>query len=108
MSMIRSKNTKPELKLKVILEAVGFEYQPKNIYGRPDFANRENKVALFIDGCFWHGCPEHYIRPKNNAKFWKNKIKINTARDKIVNEKLTTDGWRVIRIWEHSVRAPKN
>ncbi len=108
MSMIRSKSTKPELKLKPILEAIGFEYQPKNIYGRPDFANRKNKVALFIDGCFWHGCPEHYISPKNNMKFWKNKITVNMARDKIVNKKLEADGWRVIRIWEHSIKNIKS
>ena len=105
MSMIRGKFTKPELKLKVILEAIGFEYQPKNIYGKPDFTNKKNKIALFIDGCFWHGCPEHYNQPKNNKKFWKNKIKSNISRDKIVNERLVSEGWRVIRIWEHSINA---
>lgn len=108
MSQIRSKFTKPELKLKKTLGIMGFKYQPLSIYGKPDFANKKAKVAVFIDGCFWHSCPKHFNYPKTNRDFWVKKIKNNILRDKIVNRRLSAEGWRVIRIWEHSLSAIKN
>ena len=76
---------------------------PKGIYGSPDFANKTQKIALFVDGCFWHGCPEHYKRPKSNVPYWKNKIVTNQARDRRVDERLKLEGWTVIRVWEHEL-----
>lgn len=73
---------------------------PKGIFGNPDFANKRWKIAVFIDGCFWHKCPKHYRLPKSNKKFWSAKIKRNIVRDKVVNEKLRILRWIVIRIWE--------
>ncbi len=100
MSRIRGSETKAELKLRPFLNALGFTYQPKNISEKPDFAHRKEKVAVFIDGCFWHKCPKHYIPPKQNADFWKKKIERNVLRDEKVNRSLRKKGWKVIRIWE--------
>lgn len=61
------------------------------------------KAALFVDGCFWHGCPRHFIQPKGNAAFWRKKIATNRARDRKVNRTLRTLGWKVIRVWEHEL-----
>jgi DNA mismatch endonuclease (patch repair protein) len=69
MSRIRSSNTKPEQKVRAVLKGLSFTYQPKGIYGRPDFANKKEKIAVFIDGCFWHGCTEHYSKPKSNLDY---------------------------------------
>lgn len=102
MSGIRSSNTAIELKARTMLKLFGFVYQPKGIYGRPDFANKGAKVVIFIDGCFWHGCPEHYNRPKTNVAFWRNKLKRNTERDRAVDTILKSQGWHVIRVWEHA------
>jgi len=103
MSRIKASKTKPELKLKPLLVALGFRYQPK-LYGKPDFANFKTRTAIFIDGCFWHKCLEHYKKPKQHAKFWKDKINNNVKRDKLVNSMLKKFGWKVIRIWEHELK----
>jgi DNA mismatch endonuclease (patch repair protein) len=71
--------------------------------GRPDFAFLGAKVAVFVDGCFWHGCPVHYQAPKSNKAFWKKKLAANRARDAIVSEALSEFGWLYIRFWEHEV-----
>lgn len=75
-------------------------HQPRGIVGRPDFANKSRKVALFIDGCFWHGCPRHYREPKSNVHFWRGKIIGNRRRDRKVNRILKSGGWKIIRVWE--------
>jgi DNA mismatch endonuclease (patch repair protein) len=72
--------------------------------GKPDFAFPKHKVAVFVDGCFWHGCPKCYTRPKTNRKFWDKKRKDNLARDKRVNLQLRRQGWKVIRIWQHALK----
>jgi DNA mismatch endonuclease (patch repair protein) len=108
MSRIRSSKTRPELKLKQALESLNFEYQPIGIYGRPDFANKSDRVALFIDGCYWHKCPHDFVVPKTRTEFWLQKIDGNVKRDKMVNKKLENDGWKVIRIWEHDVKKHPN
>jgi DNA mismatch endonuclease (patch repair protein) len=72
--------------------------------GRPDFVFPEQKVAVFVDGCFWHGCPKCYTRPKTNRKFWDKKREDNMARDKRVTRQLRRQGWKVIRIWQHSLQ----
>ncbi|HWA09479.1 MAG TPA: DNA mismatch endonuclease Vsr [Chthoniobacteraceae bacterium] len=71
--------------------------------GRPDFIFRRAKVAVFVDGCFWHGCPRHFKAPQARAKFWKDKIGANKRRDTAVDTALRKSGWRVIRIWEHGL-----
>ena len=73
--------------------------------GRPDFAFPKAKVAVFTDGCFWHGCPRCYTRPKSNRKFWDAKVARNRERDREVSRGLRRKGWRVIRIWEHALKG---
>jgi DNA mismatch endonuclease (patch repair protein) len=63
------------------------------------------KVAVFVDGCFWHGCPEHGTWPRNNAEFWRRKIEANVRRDTDTNARLEADGWTVLRVWEHESPA---
>lgn len=74
---------------------------------RPDFVFYKLKVAVFVDGCFWHGCPQHETKPRNNAAFWQKKFSGNKARDLLVTRSLRRNGWRVLRIWEHEM-ARKN
>jgi len=107
MSRIKSSETKIELKLKPFMKSIGFSYQPKNVYGRPDFINRKEKIALFVDGCFWHKCSKHYKEPKSNREYWREKINKNSERDKKITKKLRKDGWKVIRVWEHSIKKIK-
>lgn len=70
---------------------------------RPDFVFRKLRVAVFVDGCFWHACPLHATKPKGNAAFWRKKLAANQARDQLVTRALRGDGWRVLRIWEHEL-----
>lgn len=72
--------------------------------GRPDFAFRQERVAVFVDGCFWHCCPICNWRPASNRSYWKAKFALNVARDRAANRALRTAGWKVLRIWEHSVK----
>jgi len=67
---------------------------------RPDFVFRQMRLALFVDGCFWHGCPKHATKPANNRAFWRRKLSGNKKRDQVVNRTLRRAGWRVVRIWE--------
>ena len=71
---------------------------------RPDFVFRQARLAIFVDGCFWHGCPRHATQPKNNRAFWRRKFSRNKQRDKVVNQALRKAGWRVLRIWECRLR----
>ena len=71
---------------------------------RPDFVFLKSRTAVFVDGCFWHGCPRHGTQPKGNAAFWKRKFARNIARDRRVNRALRPAGWRVIRIWECALK----
>jgi DNA mismatch endonuclease (patch repair protein) len=70
---------------------------------RPDFVFPKRRLAVFVDGCFWHGCPKHATRPRGNAAFWRRKLAANKARDRRVNRVLRAAGWRVLRIWEHEL-----
>lgn len=102
MSRIKCSNTKSELKVKPLFENKGFIYQSR-VYGRPDFINFKKKIAVFIDGCFWHKCPQCFKIPSSNKKFWENKINKNFLRDKEVSENYKNSGWNVVRIWEHEI-----
>lgn len=70
----------------------------------PDFVFRPERIAVFVDGCFWHGCPSHGTTPLDRADFWRKKLTRNVERDKQINRLLRADGWCVLRIWEHSLR----
>ena len=72
-------------------------------FGKPDFVFPNLKLAVFVDGCFWHGCPRHFIKPRGNAAFWRKKIAANKARDRLVARTLRKLGWEVLRIWEHEL-----
>ncbi len=104
MSKVRGKNTGPELLLKGLLDGRVFRYHPEGVPGSPDFANKKRKMAVFIDGCFWHGCPKCYREPDQNRMFWREKIARNRERDSRINRVLRKDGWKVIRIWEHQIK----
>lgn len=71
---------------------------------RPDFVFPGHRLAVFLDGCFWHSCPKHSVQPSTNEVFWVNKLSANRARDRHVTNALRRRGWRVIRIWEHDLR----
>lgn len=73
------------------------------LFGSPDFVFPERRLAVFVDGCFWHGCPMHATFPKNNRVFWKHKLDANKRRDRMVNRVLRAKGWRVLRVWEHEL-----
>lgn len=105
MSNIRSRNTKPELLLRKVLWERGLRYRLKNdLPGKPDIIFKKYRLAIFVDGCFWHGCPEHYIEPKTRTSFWKSKINGNIERDKKNNSYLADMGWTVLRFWEHEIK----
>lgn len=105
MAAVRSRNTKPEILLRKALWEAGLRgYRlRKGLPGRPDMVFPRHKVAVFVDGCFWHGCPRCYKAPENNKAFWRAKLAENRSRDEAVNAKLRQLGWRVVRFWEHEV-----
>ena len=105
MSRIRSRDTKPELLLRRALWAEGLRYRLRyDISGKPDLVFVKPRVAVFLDGCFWHGCPLHYSGPGSRQDFWKTKLKKNVLRDMAVEDILTSENWRVIRIWQHDLK----
>jgi len=103
MSRIRGKgNEKTEVRLAKLMRAEGIRGWRRHlpIPGRPDFSFQKQKVAVFVDGCFWHGCPRCFRLPKQNRAFWKAKIEGNRKRDRSVNVRLRRLGWKVVRIKE--------
>lgn len=105
MSRIKGKNTKPELKLRKALWKKGLRYRLNyNLPGKPDLVFVKAKIAIFVDGCFWHGCPLHGSIPKSNHEFWTKKIKKNIERDKEVTKTLQQSGWTVLRFWTHDLK----
>ncbi|RKN46353.1 very short patch repair endonuclease [Micromonospora endolithica] len=102
----RSRDTRPELALRSAVHALGLRYrvdrQPlAGLRRKADLVFAGPRVAVFVDGCFWHGCPEHYRPSTRNSEFWSSKVEGNRQRDAETDHRLTTAGWRVIRIWEH-------
>lgn len=106
MSRIRSADTGPEMVLRRRLWAEGFRYRlgVRTPGGRPDVTFLGKRVAVFVDGCFWHGCPEHYVRPRTNSTFWARKLRENVTRDRRQTTILEEAGWTVVRVWEHEVQ----
>lgn len=74
------------------------------VFGRPDFVFRRQRLAVFVDGCFWHACPLHGTHPTTNRAFWRKKLAKNRARDLLVNQTLRKEGWKVLRIWQHELK----
>jgi len=103
MSKIRAKNTRLEIGFKELIKGLRFRYQP-DIFGKPDFASKKLKIAIFIDSCFWHKCPKHFRKPTANNIYWTKKINRNVERAKEVNAYLKKQGWKVIRFWEHDIK----
>jgi DNA mismatch endonuclease (patch repair protein) len=117
MAAVRGRDTRPELALRRALHARGLRYRvnARNVPGRPDLVNSARKIAVFVDGDYWHGNPAEWRRrgfdsleaqfPEAKRDFWVTKITGNIRRDQEVNETLTVNGWTVIRVWESELRA---
>lgn len=106
MAKVRgSGNASTELRLVAVFRALGVTGWRRKapVLGKPDFVFPKLRIAIFVDGCFWHGCPIHATQPKQNAEFWREKIARNQARDRLVTRTLRARGWRVIRLWEHEL-----
>lgn len=106
MSVLRRRDTKPEMEVRRLLHAVGLRYRVA--YPVPGLRRRTidvafpgRRVAVFIDGCFWHGCPDHGTKPRANADWWSVKLRTNSERDEATTSLLRAEGWTVLRFWEH-------
>ena len=109
MSRIKGKGNKDtELVMIQILRSNHISGWRRNqaVLGKPDFVFSKQRIALFVDGCFWHGCPEHSNMPQNNREFWEKKLQGNKDRDKLVTRELRKMGWEIIRVWEHELKHP--
>jgi DNA mismatch endonuclease, patch repair protein len=106
MARIRSRDTLPEIILRRALWASGLRYRTDVMTpgGRADLAISGRRFAVFIDGCFWHGCPEHYVRPRTRNSFWDGKLISNVERDRRQTQRLIDEGWTLVRLWEHEIR----
>ena len=106
MSQIRGAGNKTtELRLLAVFRAYGLTgwRRGSKLIGRPDFVFPSQRIAIFVDGCFWHGCPTHGHEPMSNGKFWREKILRNRKRDRKVTRILKLKNWRVLRVWEHEL-----
>lgn len=107
----RKTGTRPEALLRSALHRRGLRFRKGtlvyagNVKVRPDIVFTKARVAAFLDGCFWHACPQHGTRPTANAGYWLAKLRRNVERDRIVDEALLGAGWRVVRVWEHDLRS---
>jgi DNA mismatch endonuclease, patch repair protein len=108
MKANRRKDTKPELVVRRAIHAAGLRYRvdapiklSRGGQVRPDVVFLARRVCLFVDGCFWHGCEQHYTVPSANSRYWQAKLELNRARDRRVTDALVADGWTVVRAWEH-------
>ena len=104
----KARDTRPEMEVRRAVHAHGLRYRVdarplRHLNRRADLVFTRAKVAVFVDGCFWHGCPDHGTQPTSNSRYWKAKIGGNIARDQETNELLTAAGWLVIRAWEHEL-----
>ena len=102
----RSRDTKPELALRSAVHAAGLRYRVAvrpvpNLRRTADLVFRSARVAVFVDGCFWHGCPTHHTKASANADYWAQKVEKNMQRDRDTDERLAAAGWLPVRVWEH-------
>ena len=111
MSMIRSKNTKPEILVRKFLHGQGFRYKlhDKKLPGKPDIVLPKYKTVIFIHGCFWHGHKDcrYFVVPKTRTDWWLNKINSNKANDTKAIKALKKEGWKIINLWECDLKANK-
>lgn len=106
MSRNRGRDTSPEMLLRHACWGYGLRYRiSSKILGKPDIVFPGPRVAVFVDGCFWHGCPEHYQAPATRSDFWRSKVQATAQRDALVNRTLAESGWAVLRFWEHDLRT---
>ncbi|MEV4176694.1 very short patch repair endonuclease [Nonomuraea sp. NPDC049709] len=111
MQANRRANTKPEVVLRSALHRLGYRYRKDlrldlgDVKVRPDIVFTARKVAVFVDGCFWHVCPVHGRQPTTNEWYWTPKLRRNMERDRTVNAALKAAGWQVVRLWEHEALA---
>lgn len=111
MKTVRLRDTGPELALRRELHRLGLRYRlhrpiVPGVRRRPDIVFGPKRVAVFVDGCFWHGCPKHGTMAKANRSFWSDKIRTNRNRDRDTDSRLKREGWWIVRVWEHE--APEN
>ncbi|RMG39716.1 MAG: very short patch repair endonuclease [Methanobacteriota archaeon] len=108
MKAVKGKGTSPERRLWAMLARMqinGWHKNVESVIGKPDVVFPQKKIAIFVDGCFWHGCPLCNRKlPQTNRDYWERKISRNIELSRIYNESLRNDGWMVIRIWEHQLR----
>lgn len=105
MRLVKSKDSKIEKTLRAALKDAGHKFR-KNVAtlpGKPDIAFPHEKLAVFVDSCFWHGCKTHCRTPSTNRAYWIKKIESNKKRDRLVTRELKENGWLVVRVWEHSI-----
>ena len=106
MARVGRRDTGAELALRRALHARGFRFRvDRSVLDdrrrRVDIVFGPARVAVFIDGCFWHGCPEHATHPRSNGEFWRAKVEANQARDRDTDRRLQDAGWLLVRVWEH-------
>lgn len=105
MQSIRSQSNLENLFTKSLWKrGLRFRKNVKNLKGKPDIAIQKYKIVIFIDSCFWHACPIHFIRPKSNLEYWDKKILRNQERDKEITQYYVENGWHLKRIWEHEIK----
>ncbi|MGX5723422.1 very short patch repair endonuclease [Metapseudomonas otitidis] len=105
MARIRGTDTSPELRLRKALWHAGLRFRLNiRVEGvRPDLVFKGRRIVIFVDGCFWHGCPLHYVMPRTKTEFWAMKLAANTSRDRAQTRLLLEKGWAVLRYWEHEL-----
>lgn len=105
MQANKRRDTRIELAVRSALHKMGLrfrvDYAPIKAGNRADIVFTRKRIAVFLDGCFWHGCPTHHVPPKSNMDYWIPKIRTNMERDLFVNDQLTSHGWTVLRYWSH-------
>ena len=105
MQANKRRDTKPELRIRSALFRLGLRFRVDRrpvagIVGRADVVFPRRRVAVFVDGCYWHGCPSHYVAPSTNVAYWSAKVEGNRRRDTATTAALTAAGWAVVRVWE--------
>lgn len=106
MRAVRSNNSKMEVAFRRLLFSKGIRYR-KNVSdlpGKPDIAIKNKKLVIFLDSCFWHGCPQHLRRPQSNQDYWNRKVEINIERDQKINSEYKKLKWKILRFWEHEIK----